>query len=264
MKIVFFVFTLLFICSLEASPPDFEKVQCKGVVKELFSKNVEEFGVWRSTFPDSFVYEAFRFHPYFPTNWSEVQISKKDMIVRTYDGKDLKEANIGSDCSLNFQKIDFPFELKKNEKLDTDFDDQKLIVYLKTLKKNKSALFYLWSPKFSYSVTHYPFVEKYARDLGLEFIPLLDPRVNREESLRSLNLAYSDFWKKNALKHRSLANQGSVAKTFSMDFYLRFGFSHFPISIVASNEKIHPRWITGVMTEKGFKAQVKKIIKELN
>lgn len=263
MKIVFFVLLLAFNFNLLAANPNFEQTQCPGVFKEFFSKNIAEFGEWKKVLPDSFLFEGFRFYPKNGKDWSEIQISKAEVVVRTFDGEALKEAVVKPDCRLSFKTIDFPAEFSLPKKTEFDFDDKKLHSFLQDLTKNKAAVFYLWSPKFSYSVTHYPYVQKYAHDMGIEFVPLLDSRVSTEEAKRALHKAFEEFNKNTIKKNRFLASQENVVRSFVFDFYLRFGFSHYPISFIAHNQKIHPRWITGVMTENGFKSQTKKFIKEL-
>lgn len=266
MKIVFLFLLITLVPTVAASElPNFENFICSAVLKEYFSSSIKDRGEFRKTLPDSFEFEGYRYHPQNPKEWKEIQVSKTQVILRQFDGASLLEAIVKSDCKINFYKREFPqeFTIALKDKSTIDVDDSKLSEIIAG-DKNK-VIFYLWSPSFSYSVAHLPEAESYAHKLGVKFVALLDPRASRTESYKALKEAYKNFEKNKRVNtlHRSIANANELPKSFAGDFYLRFGFNHFPVSYVAHNGKIHPRWITGVMTKKGYQQQVRKLINEL-
>lgn len=157
--------------------------------------------------------------------------------------------SFNSTCEALIKDEPYPWYLEKiyNTKTSDDWSDADLI---KVLSLNEKGIIYFWSPKFSYSVFDLPRVEGLAKALGYTFIPVVDPRASTEEILGALDVLNQKNIKKN---NRNLASKYSINRNVSMDIFMRNGFNHFPVTFVFNNKKIHPRFITGVMTNEDSK-----------
>ena len=259
-KISVLLFLSFLSLNIAANPFD-EKLICKGEIKKLV--NIETSGEWRNTFPDNVLFHAMRFHPQKLGNWIEIQNSSKIVVVRKFDGQKFNQYSFDEKCKMKDEIFQLPRHLTdiwKNKTIE-DFDDEQL---RKLVDDKGKKIFYLWSPTFSYSVEFYPYAEEYSRKMGASFIPLLDPSVNKIEALAALNRSFEIYnSKKNNSINRKLANSLTMQKNYAFDFYMRFGFSHYPVMYLSQNGKIHPRWMTGVMTKNGFIRFSNQLFKEL-
>ncbi len=233
-----------------------KRILCNKEIQSLLKGYSLEKGEWRKTLPDSISYDGWRFHPQTVGKWVELQKSSDQIILRKFNGENFLEAVSDKKCKFEFLPMKMSWYLEKiwKQKTDLDFDDIKLE---KLLSENSKAVIYLWSPKFSYSLTFYNKAKATAEKLGYKFIPLLDPRANTSEAKAAQDVFFASGFK------RDLASNFINSKMFSYDLFLRNGFNHFPVTFITGNKKIHPRFMTGLMTEEGMIKMVKDLEKEL-
>lgn len=166
-----------------------------------------------------------------------------------------------SDCKMKTNVETLPWHLEKYYSINFEnidnWSDEDL---LKLVNSNSSGLIYYWSPKFTYSVLELPKMEKLVKSLGIQFIPVVDPRASPSEISTALEVLFKDEKKS---KSRSLASNYNVNRNVSLDLYMRNGFNHFPVSYVYANKKMHSRFVTGVMTDGGNAHLVKTYLSEL-
>lgn len=107
-------------------------------------------------------------------------------------------------------------------------------------KGEKPSLIYVWSPSMVYSMSEMKVFRQVAKDLGLEFVPLLDSKVQADLGKKLISGYEPDL---------------KIQKTKSMELYMRDGNIHFPASFVAGNGRISNR-IFGVMTAEELKEAI--------
>lgn len=195
--------------------------------------------------------------------WREIHRTegKAPFVLELNDEKIVKHS-FNEDCKLVSSDEPLPFILQKVfvTKTPEDWKNEDLRAVVNSGKK---GMIYTWSPKFIYSVEWYPQAEKMAHAMGFEFVPVVDPRVSKNEI-------------EAAFKHmQKISNDKRLERTFaswakpkfhrnlSTDLYMRSGFNHFPVTYIYHHKKIHPRFITGVMTETDFVKMSKDYAGEL-
>lgn len=190
--------------------------------------------------------------------WVEVHI-KDDTSPEVYL---LKEASIkrfsfdkGCDLKISPESLPMEFEKAYTKKTAEDWGDAELKALLSSGKK---GMIYYWSPKFVYSLNDLNRMEKLAKKFGYEFTAVVDPRATKEEIEDAL-----DVLKKNSGKKRKVASATTFLRNTSIDLYMRGGFNHFPVTYIYNNQMIHPRWVTGIMTDNGLKAMADTLAGEL-
>ena len=195
--------------------------------------------------------------------WIEIHSKPKQSLeIVLLENQKFKRVSFNASCEAITKDEELPWHLEKfYSKSIPDIDNWSDDDLKKSVSSGGNGLIYYWSPKFTYSVVDLPRVEALAKKLGLQFIPVVDPRAESHEITASLEVVF----KKNdkAKKNRSLASKYNVNRNVSLDIYMRNGFNHFPVSFIYSNKKIHPRFITGVMTDEGEANLVKTYLSEL-
>lgn len=192
-------------------------------------------------------------------SWSEVHlIEKKIPFVYKIDDEKMTKLSFDSSCAPTSELVAFPDHLEKvlSKTMPEDWKNEDL---RQLVSKNKKGMIYSWSPKFTYSVLALPQMERLAQELGYEFTAVVDPRASREEILASL----AKLPKPSIKKFRMLASDKKFIRNASIDLFMRSAFNHFPVTFVYNNNKIHPRFVTGVMTDNGLKEIVKTYAGEL-
>lgn len=192
-------------------------------------------------------------------SWSEVHLYEKKLpFIYKIDDEKMTKFSFDQSCALSTEQVKWPHHLEKALSIvmpeDWRNDDLKQLV-----AKNKKGVIYSWSPKFTYSVLVLPLMEKLAHEMGYEFTAVVDPRASKKEILASLKLLPKDSLK----KYRMMASDKKFNRNVSIDLFMRSAFNHYPITFVYNNNKIHPRFVTGVMTDNGFKELVKTYATEL-
>lgn len=194
--------------------------------------------------------------------WVEVHFVDNEApeIVLLKDQK-FSRMTFDSTCEAKSHDEALPWQLEKfYTKKMKDIDNWSDEDLKKVVSSSDKGLIYYWSPKFTYSVFDLPRVEALAKKMGYFFIPVVDPRASSEEIKGSLDVLLKQNPNK---KNRTLASKYNVNRNVSLDLYMRNGFNHFPVTYVFGNKKVHPRWITGVMTDKGHEELIKTFSKEL-
>lgn len=169
--------------------------------------------------------------------------------------------SFNSSCEVITKNESWPWHLERVflKKMDEDWTNEDLN---KLVSSGKKGMIYYWSPRFSYSVYDLPRMEKLAAGLGYEFTALADPRASKEEILGALEV----MRKKTKPLHyanRQLASKQQFSRNISTDLYMRNGFNHFPTTYIYNKQKIHSRWIVGLMTDAGLKNMADTFSNEL-
>ena len=197
--------------------------------------------------------------------WKEIhqtQAEDKPPYVLELSDEKIVKHSLTEKCEWLSSNEPLPYILQKvlETKMPEDWknEDLRTLVY-----SGKKGMIYTWSPKFIYSVEWYPEAEKMAKAIGYEFVPVVDPRVTRGE----IEAAFKHMQKlsKDKMIKRSFASwtKPEFKRNLSTDLFMRSGFNHFPVTYIYNNKKIHPRFITGVMTETDFVKMSKEYAGEL-
>jgi len=234
---------------------------CHNSLEKYLNDNHLKNESFREILADSYKERAYRTSTYEIANTHEFHFSESHLkkIIQIKNGK-MNVAEINpKNCEINFKSSDFPWYVSKvfNQKRELEFTDQDL---LQTILEKKKGLIYFWSPQFSYSVEYIPTIYQISKKLKLELILVADPRVSNEEINQAINKTFN--LKTNSLV-RSIASNEKIKIMKSYDLFLRNGFNHFPVMYYFSNKKIHPQWITGIMTLGGIRELTNKYEKDL-
>ncbi len=193
--------------------------------------------------------------------WHELHLSENEApVIYKVNDNELMKLSFNKQCGVIETKEQWPYEVASflsNQK-EEDFTNASL---KSVISSGKSGWIYFWSPKYTYSVTDMPRVERMAKEFKMEFIPVVDPRATQAEIEGALDVLKSQD--KEASKLRSLASESAMKKNMSTDLYMRNGLNHFPVIYVYSKNKIPDRYITGVMTREGLRSMSSTFIKEL-
>lgn len=193
--------------------------------------------------------------------WHEIHLSPKESpIVYKINDNNLVKMSFNEKCEKSESKEKWPYEVESF--LTTQSEDDFTNEALKSIiVSGKKGWIYFWSPKYTYSVTDMPRVERLAKELKMEFIPVVDPRASKEEIQAALEVLKSQD--KEAMKMRTLASESALKRNMSTDLYMRNGLNHFPVIYVYRKNQIHDRYITGVMTKEGLRSMTATFLKEL-
>lgn len=192
--------------------------------------------------------------------WVEVQlVSKSSPEVLFVQDNAMTRFSFDKNCKVVTKNEAWPWHVDEvfGVKTPEDWSNEDLRTQVASGKK---GMIYYWSPRFSYSVYDLPRVEKLAKEFGYEFIPVVDPRASKAEVMGALDVMYK---KTKIKKIRKLASAKEYNRNVAMDLYMRSAFNHFPIVYVYNNNKIHSRWITGIMTDKGLQSMAETFSSEL-
>ena len=121
------------------------------------------------------------------------------------------------------------------------FDDKKLDQLLKT---TPSSLIYVWSPRMVLSVTQAFSVAQVAVAEGLQFVPLLDPRVPFAEAQAALD-------QHNLSESKSVLNACAHAQSAQFSFE---DWHHAPTMRLRIDQRLHGRRIVGAMPAVALRA----------
>ncbi|MDO9184333.1 MAG: hypothetical protein Q7U04_18100, partial [Bacteriovorax sp.] len=191
--------------------------------------------------------------------WTEVHLlEKKTPYIYKIEDENIMKYSFDENCQKISENSQWPSLLEKvlSRVQPEDFKNDNLRSFVGTQKK---GVIYNWSPKFSYSVFLLPKIEKLAKELGYEFIAVVDPRSSNKEIAASLKI----IAKKLPANSRLLASENKINRNVSIDLFMRSGFNHYPVTFVSNKGKIHPHFITGIMTDEGFKDLFKIYTEEL-
>lgn len=239
----------------------FQNAHCSIQLKSFIQKNKLDDTSFREVLGDSYNDLAFRTNSNEIDNTFEFHFTNQQLnkIVHLQNGK-LEIANIDKEtCKIDFQNQSFPWYVQKifNDKRSNDFTDSDL----KELVSNtQNGLIYFWSPKFSYSVEYLPEIYKIAKKLKLNLTIIADPRVSNEEINQAINKVFNLNTNKIV---RTIASEDKIKIMKSYDLFMRNGFNHFPVMYYYNNKKVHPHWITGLMTTGGIREMTQSFQKEL-
>jgi len=146
--------------------------------------------------------------------------SERTTIIR-WDSKkaDVIQWQKEEQCQPHFQLIRFNNEKPK------DFTDHQLDQMLaQSAKQNNSGLIYVWSPNMRYSIEGFSEAEKVCQELGVQFIPLLDPMANMKQATL---IANREKW-----------SASSLVRLEADQLMARNMLNHFPSFIVYSKGRI--------------------------
>lgn len=144
-----------------------------------------------------------------------------------------------SECrpqSKNMQALNF--EKLEHDSLAKWMDDQKL---KDLISSGKSGLIYVWSPEMVYSAKYYRWFRDTAKEMGLKFIPILDPRCK-----------LTDVDKMSKL----YGIEPDQQKLNSVELYMRNLTVHYPTSLVFKKGQLSDEPIVGVMPKDQLKMQI--------
>lgn len=192
--------------------------------------------------------------------WVEVQlVSKNSPEVLFVQDNSMTRFTFDKNCKVMSKNEAWPWHVDEVFSLKTpeDWTNDNL---REQVSSGKKGMIYYWSPRFVYSVYDLPRAERLAKKFGYEFVSVVDPRASKAEVMEALNVMYK---KSNIKNLRSLASAKGMNRNVAMDLYMRSAFNHFPIVYVYNNKKIHPRWITGIMTDKGLQSLAETFSSEL-
>ncbi len=192
--------------------------------------------------------------------WVEVQlITKSSPEVVLVQESTMTRFSFDKNCKVVSKNEAWPWHMEEvfAKKTTEDWSNDDLRTQVAS---GKQGMIYYWSPRFSYSVYDLPRAEKLAKKFGYEFISVVDPRASKEEVMGALDVMYKNAKMKKA---RQLASAKAYNRNVAVDLYMRSAFNHFPIVYVYNNKKIHSRWITGIMTDKGLKSMADEFSSEL-
>ncbi|HXH29599.1 MAG TPA: hypothetical protein VNJ01_02190 [Bacteriovoracaceae bacterium] len=216
-KIILSVFA---VWSLEGSaklPPHLQGMTCEKEILSVLAKQGAADSWVRTVDPGANVM-AFRTPTKSVGRWVEIQSFPNPYLmileptkskVYEWDAKTCATLKLGDVAGVPFKKAK-----------PSDFTDAKLAGLM---EDDKKALIYIWSPTMTYSVTEMHTFEKVAKDMNLEFIPVLDYRVTEKRA-------------KEVVEGRSPAVK--LNRFSSIELYMRQGALHFPSSFVVSHGKI--------------------------
>ena len=192
--------------------------------------------------------------------WYEVHMTEMaSPVVYIVSDTIIEKKSFDQKCNILSAPESWPVEMADvmDVKTPEDWSNEDL---RKQIARGKPGMIYYWSPKFSYSVYDMPRVEKLAQENGYEIIAVVDPRASKKEVEGAMKVLNKSLKKKS---DRNLASTKTYLRNTSTDLFMRSGFNHFPVTYIYNNNKIHPRWITGIMTDEGLKSMAQEFVGEL-
>lgn len=242
----------------------YKELSCTSEIKKILEERNDLLAEFRTHISSAPSLEVYRAPSRQKGEWLEIHFINKTIPEMFIIGNnELKKISFNDQCLPKIQNENWPFELEKVLKNKTAQDWNNDLLY-KLVDSGKKGWIYSWSPRFVYSVLDMPRVEKLAYKFGYEFIPVVDPRASHDEVLGALKVMQRENNAIISKELRKLASEESYLRNTSTDLYMRNGFNHFPIIYVYNNGKIHSRFITGVMTEKGLKSMANTFSTELS
>ncbi|MFA6236384.1 MAG: hypothetical protein WC635_03565 [Bacteriovorax sp.] len=249
------------VCASEQAPwkKHQEEMKCKNEFQSLVVSAGIEKEHFRKDIGESYNETVYRSIPETIGNWAEVHLTEKKapFIYKIVDEKIMKYS-LNESCIANVENTQWPHYLEKilSNTMSEDWSNKDLKNLVNTGKK---GIIYTWSPKYTYSLLALPQVQRLAKEMGLDFVAVVDPRSSKKEILASLKV----LPKVESFKFRNLASDKKFYRNISIDLFMRASFNHYPVVFAYSNKKIHPRFVTGLMTDQGFKDLVQTYAKEL-
>lgn len=235
-------------------------IKCRQEFNHLLSKNEWDKESYRQQVSGAYNKTAYRNLSKKIGEWVEVQlVSKKSPEVLQVKDNTLTRFSFDKNCQMVSGNETWPWHIEEifAKKSPEDWSDDDLRAQVASGKK---GMIYYWSPRFVYSVYDLPRAEKLASQFGYEFVAVVDPRASKEEVLGALEVMQKKLKIKNV---RNLASTKAYNRNVSIDLFMRSAFNHFPIVYIYNNKKIHSRWITGIMTDKGLETMAETFSSEL-
>ena len=237
----------------------FSQARCSGEFQKFADKEMWLNDKFSIQVPESYNKQTFRNQSKTIGVWVEIIFSEKEspIIVKINDDR-FQSTGFDKNCQPEILDTKWPWHLSDvfESKNNNNWNNKNL---KKIIASGKKGVIYNWSPRFAYSVGDLPRIEKLARRLGYEFTAVVDPRATQSEVTGALG----SLAKKHKTFERNLASAESYHRNVSSDLFMRNGFNHFPVIYVYGENKIHPRWVTGVMTDNGLKEMLSTYSAEL-
>lgn len=216
----------------------------------------------RSHVADSYKQTAYRSLSQNIGQWIDIKLEeKKSPEVFHLNDSVITHYSFNSDCNLVTKNEEWPWHLQKvfNAKTSEDWSNDD---FSKLVANGKKGMIYYWSPRFSYSVFDLPRMERLAKKWGYEFTAVVDPRASQSEVRDALDVMLKKNSRPDKLS-RALASKTYFNRNVSTDLYMRSGLNHFPVTYIYNKQKIHSRWIVGIMNDKGAQSMADTFANEL-
>ena len=211
---------------------------------------------------DSYKQTAYRSLSQNIGQWIDIKLEdKKSPDIFHLNDSVITHYSFNSTCSLVTKNEEWPWHLQKifTVKTSEDWSNDDL---RKSVAAGKKGMIYYWSPRFSYSVFDLPRMARLAKKWGYEFTAVVDPRASQLEVQGALEVMLKKNSKPDKL-NRALASKSYFNRNVSTDLYMRSGLNHFPVTYIYNKQKIHPRWIVGIMNDKGAQNMADTFANEL-
>lgn len=174
-----------------------------------------------------------RFQNQGPPQWIHLK-ETETLVYRSNDGK------------CKFAPTSFKVSMPKPVQGTKFFTDQD---WKKLLSTKKKGLVYVWSPGMVYSVQFYGQFQKVAKELGLKFTAIVDPRAPKK------------FVDQVQARYRSGFENVRLA---SLDLQMRDVANHFPTAVIYGDGKVSRTIVIGVMSELELRARIQQSLDELS
>lgn len=241
---------------------DFTGLKCQTEFKELLKSKSWDQEKFRQHVAGSHQETVYRNLSRNIGQWIDVKLNEKNPPEVYYlNQSTIARFSFDNSCNLSTTNESWPWHLEKmfSKRTNESWTNEDL---MKLVSSGKRGMIYYWSPRFSNSVYDLPRMEKLALKFGYEFTAVVDPRASSEEVLGALEIMHNKTKQPDLIK-RSLASKLYFNRNISTDLYMRNGFNHFPVTYVYNKQKMHPRWIVGIMTDLGVKKMADNFSLEL-
>ena len=215
-------------------PESLESLPCKeeaiAIVKKAKSKN----GWVRTADPEANV-KSYRSPTQEIGKWVEIHttpnphvfvFSHKSSKIYQFDAKTCKQ-------QLNIEQPVFSFLAQKGP----SFTDENLS---ELVKSDKPSMVYIWSPSMIYSMKEMGVFIKIAKELNVNFIPVLDYKESIADGKKYVSPYQPDL---------------EINRLKSVELFMREGTTHFPSTYIVGNNFISHR-IFGVLTPELLRERV--------
>lgn len=234
-KLVFMT-VMMSLNSLAGLPGKLSTIACIGDIEKVVKKANSTDKWFRTVDPQENVF-AYRT----PTSklgiWVEIQ-SFPNPYVFIYDSKKTRVYQWNAKtCETMINSDVKPLEFLNNKK--ATFTDEAL---KKLVEAEKKSMIYIWSPTMVYSVKEMSVFRQVAKELGLNFIPILDYADSAKEAQNVINNYQTGI---------------KVEKFRSVELYMREGTNHFPSTFIVGHNKISKK-IFGVLNHEMLTTRVNK------
>lgn len=224
--------------SLKADlPPKLSSISC-GVVIEKTLKTLKSTDKWIETVNPQLGIFAFRSPTEEMAKWVEIQSFPNPYLFYFEPHKSKVFQWNGKTCAPLINSETKPFSFLRKSDVHS-FTDEKL---QKLVNDKKNSMIYIWSPTMVYSMSEMATFKKVAKELDLNFVPVLD----FNESLDVAKKLISGY-----------KPEIEMQKFQSLELFMREGTIHFPSTYLVGNKNISPR-IFGVLTAELLRARVYK------